>query len=233
MPLTRHRPTEKQRLIQRCLEAFDMAIDEHHLLQQLIGPTHPTIPLLWYEFLMQLYSARYLRPRRRLPFSTDLRNRVLSLYPKDKFKTIIRLEPEELNRLARILSGNNAFRHDDQEPALEQIIIELKVTLFRLGVEGVPVEHVAFIFGVSVGSVHNYTWRCIHALAALAPQYVTWPNERQKLDIKRHFFGGEGVSKLCRCCGWHPFPIFHRSFLGNPNLEHPQVQLCHGWYRCL
>lgn len=154
-----------------------LIINERHLLQQLEGPTHTTIPPLWRELLMHLYSARYLQPRRRLPFSTDLKDQVLSLYPKDRIKAIIRVEPEQLNRMARILWGNNVFRQNSHEPALEQIIIEIKVTLFRLGMEELHVEHVAFIFGISIGSVHNCTWRCIFAIEALADQYATWPNE--------------------------------------------------------
>jgi hypothetical protein len=81
-----------------------------------------------------------------MTFSTDLWYRVLSLYPKDKLKTIVRIDPEQLYRLARILSGNSVFRQKNHEVALGQIIIKLKVTLFRLGAEGMPVEHVTFTF---------------------------------------------------------------------------------------
>ncbi|KAG0276134.1 hypothetical protein BGZ95_007972, partial [Linnemannia exigua] len=109
------------------------------------------------------------------------------------FKAIIRLTPEQLTKLARVLSRNIVFQKNNKEPSLEQIIIELKVTLFRLGVEGVPIDTVAFIFfGVSTGSVHNYTWRCIDALKALADRYIRWPDAVEKVRIKDYFLEHKG-----------------------------------------
>ncbi|KAF9301075.1 hypothetical protein BGZ91_009653, partial [Linnemannia elongata] len=119
-------------------------------------------------------------------------DRVLSEYPVKKFKAIIRLTPEQLTKLARVLSRNVAFQKNNKEPSLEQIIIELKVTLFRLGVEGVPIDTVAFIFGVSTGSVHNYTWRCINALKALADRYIRWPDAVEKVKVKNYFLEHKG-----------------------------------------
>ncbi|KAG0286631.1 hypothetical protein BGZ97_007352, partial [Linnemannia gamsii] len=99
----------------------------------------------------------------------------------------------QLPKLARILSRNAVFQKNNKEPRLEQIIIELKVTLFRLGVEGVPVDTVVFIFGVSTGgSVHNYTWRYINDLKALADRYIRWPDAVEKAKIKSYFLKHKG-----------------------------------------
>src|SRR5690349_2838919 len=106
----RQRPTDNQLLIQKCLKELDKSIDEHALHIQIVGYVHPIIPLLWHEILTILYATRYLQPRYRLSFSTDLGDRVLSEYPVMKVKAIIRLTPEQLTKLARVLSRNVAFQ---------------------------------------------------------------------------------------------------------------------------
>ena len=86
------------------------------------------------------------------------------------------LSPDDLHALAELVSGQEGLtagnRNGDDDP-LSHIKLQLTVTLFRLGTKGVSVKKVAWIFGVSRGSVHAYTWRLLHIEGVLSsPQFV-------------------------------------------------------------
>ncbi|KAF9399689.1 hypothetical protein BGZ76_007872, partial [Entomortierella beljakovae] len=165
MPRTRHTP--RQRLIRDCEQLFVSNI-QLHVESMKYGPPPPPYLILFHgQILTHLYQSRYLRPRVPLPTSTDLRKRVLEAYEPEYFQKIVRLTPEQLDALTQLISGSEQFRSKNeifpQEPVREQ----LKVALFRLGTKGICTPKVAWAFGVSAGSVHNYTWRCVYAIEEL------------------------------------------------------------------
>lgn len=92
--------------------------------------------------------------------------------------------------MAELVSGQEGLavgnRHGDYDP-LSHIKLQLTVTLFRLGTKSISIKKVAWIFGVSRGLVHVYTWRCIYAIDQLAEQFIDWPDQAQRAEISRWF----------------------------------------------
>ncbi|KAI7819523.1 hypothetical protein BC939DRAFT_460012 [Gamsiella multidivaricata] len=119
------------------------------------------------EILKFLHGNRYVHPRTQVPSSTDLRDRVLNAYNDVRFKGIMRLTKDQFQRIALILSRSGHFKRGGEHVPLEDIIIQLKVALLRLGSEGISVLMTAWVTDVSVGLVTAYTWRCINALDEL------------------------------------------------------------------
>lgn len=141
----------------------------------------------YYELLLRLHHSRYLRPRIPMPFSTDLRDRVLSGYNDEQFRNILRVTPGQFNILVGIIRDNIQFQADNPFIPQAPVEVQLKVALFRLGTKGVSIKKVAWVFGVSDGSVSVYTWRCIHALVSLEREYICWPNRERKQEVSAWF----------------------------------------------
>ena len=86
---------------------------------------------------------------------------MLEEYSEEDFKAIIRLSPDDLHALAELLSGQEGLAvgdRDGNDDPLTHIKLQLTITLFRLGTKGISIKKVAWIFGVSRGLVHAYTW---------------------------------------------------------------------------
>ncbi|KAF8930737.1 hypothetical protein BGZ47_000409 [Haplosporangium gracile] len=95
--------TERQLLIRQYEEKFVQACEES-------AGYDPVMPLVYSQILSQLYASRYLKPRMRMPFSTVLRDQVLSRYAFDKFKNIIRLTPKQFDDLLALIQDHRVFR---------------------------------------------------------------------------------------------------------------------------
>ncbi|KAG0355600.1 hypothetical protein BGZ54_001097 [Gamsiella multidivaricata] len=134
--------------------------------------TYPFVLELYFNMLVQLYQTRYLKPRTQIPFLTGLRDRVLMSYDPNYFKDIVRLTPDQFNRILGMIRNNQRFRSADRQLPEEKSITYLKVELFRPGTRGLPIEKVAWIFGVNRGAVQEDTWRFIKALNGFMPQFV-------------------------------------------------------------
>lgn len=151
---------------------------------------------------------RYIRERKRLQFTTDLRDRVIDSYPVERFKEMLRLTPSQFEDLVDLIRENPCMRSGNSIPPREVIRIKLKVALFRLGTRGISEAKVASIFGISDGSVSAYTWQCIYAIEDLMPQFVVWPNEVQKAAIKTHFKNVHGFPNCIGSVDGVCFPLF-------------------------
>ncbi|KAF9535984.1 hypothetical protein EC957_001031, partial [Mortierella hygrophila] len=115
-----------------------------------------------------LLETRYLAPRVPIPFSTELRDKVLNEYNSDRFRDIMRLSREQFDRLVSLIAPSRHFTgngervstadaQDDPERGIdsaESVSIQLKVALFRLGTKGISSIKVAWIMGVSEGAVY-------------------------------------------------------------------------------
>ncbi|KAG0044380.1 hypothetical protein BGZ89_006077 [Linnemannia elongata] len=176
-----------------------------------VAPPPPILLEGLYLAIKTLYESRYLAPRYRLPVSSDLRDRVLDAYSSTRFKDIIRLTREQFDQLITLVSPSQHFggmgQDEPEDVQSASIILQMKVALFCLGTKGVSVKKVAFIFGVSAGSVLAYTWRCIFASEELVPQFVVWPDMKKKRTIKAFYLKRYGFPHVVGAVDGVPFPF--------------------------
>lgn len=195
---------------------------DYLVLWQLTGtrPLYPTIIHAYFVVVKSLYENRYLSPRTRVPFSTDLRDRILDEYDSDRFKDIIRLTKDQFARLVVLIAPSRHFTgvgervspekmQDDQQRGIdtaEKVALQLKVALFRLGTKGISTKKVAFTMGVSDGAVNIYTWRCIFAIEDL-DDFVVWPDAARKRVISDSFRIKNGFPCAIGAVDGVPFPF--------------------------
>ncbi|KAK5821507.1 hypothetical protein F5H01DRAFT_275212 [Linnemannia elongata] len=178
------------------------------------------MPLVYSQILSQLYASRYLRPRMRMPFSTVLRDQVLSRYASDKFKNIIRLTPKQFDNLLALIQDSHVFQ--SLNPAYPQapVRVQLLVALYRLGTKGISTHKIAFTMGVGQGTVDLYTWRCLEAIEELEDQYIIWPDDERKTAISNWFKTEKGFPNAIGAVDGVHFPLnpLHPTipFLGIP-----------------
>ncbi|ORZ07070.1 hypothetical protein BCR41DRAFT_360575, partial [Lobosporangium transversale] len=188
--------TRNQRLTDAIEQRFLRAVEEVRR-QVENGDDADLFQLETYANILSfMYRNRYLRPRCRKPYSTELRDRVLDAYNAEDYSGIIRLTPEQFQELAEILGRAPLFQLRKTGDPLANIKIQLKVTLFRLGTKGISIKKVAWVFGCSVGAVHSYTWRCIKAINNLVEQFVVWPDIEEKLEILKWFKENKGFPHM-------------------------------------
>ncbi|KAG0354915.1 hypothetical protein BC939DRAFT_529412 [Gamsiella multidivaricata] len=146
--MPKQRYTIRQRLIKECEKGFFEAA-KRYAEHQSTGPFGIHELEMYYNALQYLYQNRYLAPRSRLPFSTDLRDRVLEEYSAHHFKSIMHITPAQFASLVELISRSSQFRPKNDNFPQAPVEIQLKVALFRLGTKGTAVEKVAWVFGVS------------------------------------------------------------------------------------
>lgn len=180
----------RQRLIQHHEEGYTHAVREHIQAQAAL-PLGQVSPFLaaaqkHHDKLQALYQTRYIRPRVRRPFSTDLR-RVLQSYDDHSFVNILRLTRKQVSNLIDLIIDSPHFkiaRGMDRRRAIE---LRVWVTLFRLGTHGCSINKVSWMFGVGAGSVQVYTWQTIYAIVDLQADLIVWPTEERKEEIASWF----------------------------------------------
>lgn len=137
----------------------------------------------------------------------DLRRRVLDEYNEEDFKAIIRLSLDDLDILAGLVSGQPGLVRDEQDDCdpLSHVKLQLRIALFQLGTKGLSIKKVAWIFGVSTGSVYAYTWRCIYAIDQLSLQFIVWPDQVRKAEISHWFRKEKGFPNCIGAVDGVPF----------------------------
>lgn len=141
------------------------------------------------EALKILNSTRYVQDRRSRERKV-LRN---TAFPQrfweggDTFIAIARMSEERFWKLVDLIQSSRVFHnqsHNKQVPVSWQLL----VTLANLGSSGNggDLSHLAYMFHISEGSVQNWTNRCIYAILQIEKDWVFWPieNERQELKSK-------------------------------------------------
>lgn len=159
------------------------------------------------EAVRFLMENRYIEPRLRKPFSTDARDRVLDAFSDRDRQGIIRLTAGQLDDLAERIQHSRHFKIRRGADRLACIKARLKVALYRLGTKGVSIKKTSFHFGVGEGSVHNYTWECILAIADLSTELIEWPNEERKAEIRDWFKVEKGFPNAIGAVDGVPFPL--------------------------
>lgn len=205
--MPRLRFTKKQRLIQAYEAEFFAALGVFKNDLETFGQASYHVIEAYYHVLQYLHQTRYLKERVRKPFSTDLRDRVLDSYPTEDFKHILRLTREHLNLLLGMVYDSDHFRPKDDDSPQAPVATQMKVALFRLGTKGISIEKVSWIFGISAGSVHDYTWRCVNAIADLEERFIVWPDFARKQEIKHWFKTEKGFPNVVGAVDGVPFPF--------------------------
>ncbi|KAG0361033.1 hypothetical protein BGZ54_009271, partial [Gamsiella multidivaricata] len=206
--MLRARPTLRQRLISACLQEFFLACGVALVRMEHSLPVNIHQVEAYALLVTHLYQHRHLLPRGRRLTSADLR-RVLDEYNDNDFKAIIRLTPIEFQDMAELFAGHYGLveRDYDDEDGLSNIKLRLNITLFRLGTKGISIKKVAWIFGVSEGSVHGYTWWCIEAIDAMAENFVVWLDHQRRAEISRWFRKEKGFPNCIGAVDGVPFPF--------------------------
>ena len=130
-----------------------------------------------FTLFVDMESSRYLNPRDPIPQSDGIR-RLLQQFPDGTFKQIVRCSKPNFARIVDlikddpILTNRSLFSQYSVE-------IQLMVTLNRLGCDGngASVGALGRMFGISYGTVHNFTNRVFRALYNRRDQIIFWPNE--------------------------------------------------------
>ena len=122
-------------------------------------------------------SCRYLNSRDPIPQSDGIRN-LLHQFPDNTFKQIVRCSKTNFARIVVLIKDDPIFSNNS---LLSQYSVEIQVmvTLNRLGCDGngASIGALGRIFGISTGTVINFTNRVFRALYNLRDQIIFWPNE--------------------------------------------------------
>src|SRR5690554_4197694 len=141
-----------------------------------------------------LENNRYLEPSLPKFRSPNYRDESLELSPRD-FRDALRVTPQQFEYLVEMIKNHPIFLSHGRRRQ-EEVAIQLKVALHRLGHDGSLSSYSAIgrVLAVSTGSVKKYTGRCVIALCSMFKDVVKWPGPHDKTNIKRHFKETSGFS---------------------------------------
>lgn len=103
-----------------------------------------------------------------------------------RFLQILRVSPDVFEILFQLIRDDPVFQNNSNNPQ-EDVDVQLGVTLYRLGRygNGASVMDVARFFGISEGSVENYTERCFTAIIRLHNIFVRPLTDEEKETEKK------------------------------------------------
>lgn len=167
----------------------------------------PLLAMSYADLLEQIRGSRYLKPRKRMAFSKALVEQVLPQYDDEQFRDILRVTKGQAQLVVGLIEGSVQFQSRNPAFPQERVVRQLEVALFRLGTKGISTKKVAWIFGVSQGSVHAYTWRCVYAIEELFDNHVVWPDKERKAEISEWFRIHRGFPFAIGAVDGVPFPL--------------------------
>jgi len=122
-----------------------------------------------------------------------------------EFQTEFRVNRMQFINLLSKIKDNPIFdREHARQASVEK---QLLVTLKRMGCfgNGGSFSCIAGLFGISIGSVHRYTGRCIFAINEIANEVISWPKRSERRQISRRI--GES-SIFSNCVGFVDGTLF-------------------------
>ncbi|OXA53469.1 putative nuclease HARBI1 [Folsomia candida] len=140
-------------------------------------------------------ASRYIEDRNPVPKSFDWLEKVLPQLDEKRFRAQLRVNKSAFLDLLRIIKGSIP-ESNYQEP----LELQLAVALNQFGTygNGSSSENIAAKFGLSHGSVNNYTNRIIEGLLAISNDWIRWPNESERRRIGDEMF----QNGLPKCVGF-------------------------------
>lgn len=142
------------------------------------------------ELYFIMYNTRYLVPRVVTPKSTEFASAFFHNLPDRLFRQLTRMDKPSFFKLVEMISDHSIFSNNSlyqQAP----VVLQLAVCLDRVGHEGngACLNRLIPTWGVSTGSLVNFSKRCFVALESVLAEEVQWPNREQREVIKQHFTG--------------------------------------------
>lgn len=147
------------------------------------GPQH------WIELSIMLDASRYLcRGRHLLKTHETAKYNFHKLLPTTHFRSCFWMNPSSFWKLHDIIEPHSIF-HNNSTCSQIAPCLQLGLFLERLGHDGNAVSFTKTLmtYGVSTGSVHNYTMRCMVAVEETLKDAVKWPKLQERREIAAHF----------------------------------------------
>ena len=145
------------------------------------------------DLLHGIKTTRVLNSSLSIPKLTQFREYILK-WDDEEFINNFRMEKRLFEMLVDKIKGHNVFENNSLRKQAE-VYIQLAVTLKRFGHDGTgnSINQLAAYFGISKGSVTDFTRRCMIAIEAELGKLVRWPNREERvLTSKRiqhyHYF---------------------------------------------
>jgi hypothetical protein len=153
------------------------------------------------EGLLKLYSlmqsTRYFVEKGVTTKSKEFATQFFAALPAPQFRQMTRMDKPAFFGLVRMIQFHSVFQSNS---ANEQAPVEyqLAVTLDRLGHNGNGscLSHMIPIWGVSVGSLCNFTRRCFVALESVLKNFLRWPNRSERQSILMNLPRGAFLAAL-------------------------------------
>ncbi|KAG2193939.1 hypothetical protein INT47_003509 [Mucor saturninus] len=146
-----------------------------------------------HELLSGLETKRVLNSGPGIPKLDQYREYFLE-WNDEEFIKICRMNKDSFLKLLRLIEGHAIFNNYSFIPQRD-VHVQLAVTLRRLSHDGTgnSIEQIATLFGISKGSVTDYTNRCFKAITDNLQHLMRWPNKEQRERAaaaikKQHFF---------------------------------------------
>jgi hypothetical protein len=151
------------------------------------------------ELYLYLQGCRQFEQSEPVPKSRALVS-LLAHVDDERFRQDVRMTRRAFEHVLGCIAGNPVFanRSDHQQAPVET---QLHLALHRFGCNGngVSIGKVARRFGVSEGTVMNYTDRVVAALLALSRQHIFWyRNDSERHQVKQRI---EEKSGFPHCLG--------------------------------
>lgn len=104
----------------------------------------------------------------------------------DPFLVIARMTQDQFWNLVTRIQDSHVFQNrtdNKQVPVAWQLLVAL-ANLGSSG-NGGDISHLAYMFHILEGSVHNWTNRCMYAILQIENEWVNWPNVEERRDLKK------------------------------------------------
>jgi hypothetical protein len=116
----------------------------------------------------------------------------MQIAPDSQLTHLIRIGREMFDKLVFILSKNPIFQSTNPSKPQRHVKFQLATFLLCYGHRGSDAFQVMHKLGIGQGSVYNYCRRVVRAIRELRDEYVGWPSEERKEEIKRAIFERSG-----------------------------------------
>jgi len=110
---------------------------------------------------------------------------ILFQYDETRFRHMLIMSKSTFNKLVNKICGHEVFQSTGRK-SQRPPEFQLAVTLQRLGSK-CDIFEIASKFGISEGSVSKYQERVTKAIKSLKQQYIVWPQDSYKEEVKQGF----------------------------------------------
>jgi hypothetical protein len=141
--------------------------------------------------LLALNEVRYLEPRMyNIAKSQHWYHNILPSYDDVRFKKVMRMFPENFEKLVNLLSSHSIFQTNSVK---KQAPVELQLAVFlrRLGSKE-DVFSICSRYGIAEGTVLLYCKRIMKAIISHKSDYIKWPTNEQDREFVHDGFKSIG-----------------------------------------